>query len=354
MSKDALTCVLIGTGAIGREHIQALASPEFVTLAAVCDLSPARVRATAERYSIARHFTDYRKMLAEVPAQWVHITTPPSSHYSIAKDCLEAGLNVICEKPITIRLNEFEKLRKLASAKQLCLLENQNFRFHSSVLKIMDFVQSGQMGDIANVDIQWAQNLFHDRSPYVDPNLPHYGLKLPGGVIGDFLPHLSYLATMFAGAPQSVSAIWRKQVSGSPLPYDEFRALVDCQQAPATICFSSSAQPDGLWLRVWGTKLYAEANLFEPPRLQVRRLRSAPPPLPSLVNGMGEAFAIGKGSLASVARKLAGKSSYDGLAEFINATYRAYLDGQPQPVSLEEIGRNLRLARDVTKSGTSQ
>src|SRR6187431_1588386 len=99
MSK--LTGVLIGCGAIAREHLAALNDMPNIGVAGVCDLSPARAEATAERFGVAKWYTDFEVMLADTKPNLVHITTPPSSHYPIARTCLNAGLNVLCEKPIT-------------------------------------------------------------------------------------------------------------------------------------------------------------------------------------------------------------------------------------------------------------
>src|SRR5215470_6253982 len=96
-----LTCALIGCGAIARRHLASLADLPDVEVAAVCDLSAARAEATAERFAIAKWYSSYEQLLSEINPNLVHITTPPSSHFSIAKACLAARLNVFCEKPIT-------------------------------------------------------------------------------------------------------------------------------------------------------------------------------------------------------------------------------------------------------------
>src|SRR5258706_6133681 len=76
-----LRAALIGTGAIAREHLAALATLPGVEVGGVCDLSPARAEATAERFGLERWYTDHRRMLADVAHALVHITTPPTSHF---------------------------------------------------------------------------------------------------------------------------------------------------------------------------------------------------------------------------------------------------------------------------------
>src|SRR5215472_2195298 len=102
-----LTGAFIGCGAIAREHLGAVAALKNVEIAALCDLSAARAEATAERFGIARWFTDYQQLLTEVRPDLVHITTPPTTHFQLANACLSAGLNVLCEKPIVVDYQNF-------------------------------------------------------------------------------------------------------------------------------------------------------------------------------------------------------------------------------------------------------
>src|ERR1700681_113746 len=150
---ETLTGVLIGCGGIARRHLTALAELPHVKVAAVCDLSAARAEATAERFRIARWYSSYQQLLAEMNPDLVHITTPPSSHFSIAKACLAARLNVLCEKPITTNYQEFQELKELAIENKCLLMENQNFRFHSSIGRIRDLIISGELGDLIDIQV---------------------------------------------------------------------------------------------------------------------------------------------------------------------------------------------------------
>lgn len=133
---EAIKSVVIGCGAIAREHLAALAELKNVEVAAVCDISAAKAEATAERFGIAKWYTDYEKLIADLRPDMVHITTPPSTHFSIAKTCLDAGLNVFCEKPITVDYQDFVELKQLAVKNDCVLIENHSIVFQSSVQQI--------------------------------------------------------------------------------------------------------------------------------------------------------------------------------------------------------------------------
>jgi predicted dehydrogenase len=345
-----LTSVLIGCGAIAREHLNALSRLDTVEITAVCDISAARAEAAAERFRIARWYTSHQKMLDDVRPDLVHITTPPASHFPIAKSCLEARLNVLCEKPITIDYAQFNLLKQLATENNCMLIENQSMRFHSSIRRIQRLIDSGELGDLLDVQISVLLNLFAADSPYSDRNAPHFGLALRGGVIGDFLPHIAYTARMFTGPIVDVRTIWSKRTSDSPLPADEFRALVRGERATAHLCFSGNAGPNGFLLRLTGTRMRLEADLFEPPRLIFKRLRAGEPALMTLIDGVVESRDVLADTVASFWQKLAGRGQSDGLPEVIARTYRALASRQPQPISLQDIDESVRLVESLTRS----
>jgi hypothetical protein len=154
---------------------------------------------------------------------------------------------------------------------------------------------------------------------------------------------------MLAGPPVAVRTSWIKRTGNSPLPYDEFRAFIEAEHATAYVLFSGNAQPDGFWIRVYGTRAHVETNLFEPPRLTMRSARAGEPALMRLLDGLTEGKDILKGSVAGFWRKLAGTSNYDGLPEMIARSYDAVKKRGPPPVSLDEIDAVALLVHQFTE-----
>ncbi len=341
--------VVIGCGAIAREHLAALREISQAEVVAVCDISAAKAEATAERFGIKKWSTDYVQLLQETRPNLVHVTTPPATHFPIAKACLEAGLNVLCEKPMTVEYQDFLKLKSLAAQHGCMLLENHNIRFHSSIERIQSLIGSGAFGEVLEAQIMVDVNLFGAGSPYVDENVPHFGLALRGGVIGDFLTHIACLTYLFAGPPVDLRTIWTKHTAKSPLPADEFRGLIKGERISAIVGFSGNAQPSGFWVRVAGTKMYAETNLYEPPRIAFRRFRSGQVAVASFVDGLAEGREVIKGTTAAFWRKLAGTNRYDGLPQFLTQVYQALDRQEAQPIPLDEIDAIARLVDCFTK-----
>ena len=341
--------VVIGCGAIAREHLTALKEIGDAEVVGVCDISPAKAEAAAERFAIKKWSTDYQRLLEETGPNLVHVTTPPSTHFAIAKTCLAGGLNVLCEKPITVVYQDFIKLKLLAAQTGCMLLENHNIRFHSSIERIRSLINSGGFGEVLEVQIIVHVNMFGSGSPYVDENVPHFGLALRGGVIGDFLTHIACLTHLFVGPPVALRTIWAKRTGKSPLPADEFRGLVKGELVTAYVDFSGNAQPSGFWVRVVGTKMQAETNLYEPPKITFRRFRSGQVAVASLIDGLAEGRDVINGTIAAFWRKLAGTNRYDGLPQFLSRVYQALVRQEAQPIPLDEIDVIARLVDSFTK-----
>jgi predicted dehydrogenase len=171
---------------------------------------------------------------------------------------------------------------------------------------------------------------------FADPNARHPALGLAGGALADFLPHLASLAHRFIGVHRRAHAIWSKR-RPSILPYDELHAVVEGEHATATLGFSSSAQPDAFWLRVFGERAQATTNLFET-RLTLERLRDGPKPLQPLRNGLEEARAVRRAAIGTLMRKFKpGPGSYDGMWHLIAGTYQAFARSTTLPVPTEHV-----------------
>ncbi len=117
------------------------------------------------------------------------------------------------------------------------------------------------------------------------PNLPHPMLKLPGGAIADFLPHLASTLHWLIGDHASARASWRRRWPGQHDFPDELRVAVEGERGTGTLVFSANARPETFQVRVLGSSLRATADLFES-RVTVARGSGVPRPLLPFVNGL--------------------------------------------------------------------
>src|SRR5258705_3594659 len=93
---------IVGCGQIADSHASQIRRIKGCEIVGVCDREPLMARQLYERFPIKRYFSDLRELLGEARPDVVHITTPPESHFDIAKLCLERGCHVYVEKPFTI------------------------------------------------------------------------------------------------------------------------------------------------------------------------------------------------------------------------------------------------------------
>jgi predicted dehydrogenase len=305
-----------------------------VELAAICDLSAATAECAAERYGVGAWFTDHRAMLETTRPDVVHVTTPPTSHFGLAIDSFDAGAHVIVEKPATSTFEELEALVQRARGANRYLIEDYNYVFNRAPQEILTRIGSGQFGAVTHVEVLICLDILGP-SGFADPNSPHPALTIAGGALADFLPHLASLAHLFLGPHRIAHTVWAKR-KPSLLPFDEFRAVVDAERGTAALGFSSSSQPDAFWLRVYGERMEATANLFET-RLTFDGPRNVPKPLRPFFSGLEEGKTIRRAALATLLRKFSGPGAYEGLWQLLARTYRALATGSAPPVTAGHI-----------------
>lgn len=329
-----MKAALIGAGQIARQHLSCLKTLPGVELVAVCDLSPAAAEAAAERYGIRAWFTNHQAMLEKARPDVVHVTTPPTSHFELAVDSLDAGAHVIVEKPATSAFDELQMLVQRAQDVGRHLVEDYNYVFNHAPQDILRRIETGEFGAVTHVEAFLCLDILGPDS-FADPNSPHPALMLAGGAIADFLPHLASLAHLFVGAHRTVETVWTKR-KPSALPFDEFRAVLNAERGTAALGFSSSSQPDAFWLRVYGERMQATANLFET-RLTFNGPSNAPKPLRPFFNGLQEGKAIRRAAVTTLLRKFRGPGAYEGLWKLLSHTYRALGEGSALPITARDV-----------------
>lgn len=122
-----LRAAVIGVGYMGRFHAQKLAACDGVRLVAVADGDAARASEVAAEVGCAAE-TDYRRLLGGIEAAAVAV--PTETHYEVVRACLDAGVNVLVEKPVARSVEEADELLELARRKRLVLQVGHLERFN--------------------------------------------------------------------------------------------------------------------------------------------------------------------------------------------------------------------------------
>lgn len=144
--KTPRQAAIIGTGAIAAAHAEALRTHAGrVETVAVHDLAAARAAAFAEAWRIPAVHTSIDAIL-DAGVDLVHLCTPPSTHLPIALRCLEAGVNVLVEKPPTLSLAELDQLAAAGTASGAHLATVFQHRFGSGATRLRSLIAAGDLG----------------------------------------------------------------------------------------------------------------------------------------------------------------------------------------------------------------
>jgi len=149
---------IFGTGFMGRVHLEAGRRTEGVEVAAVVGRNEDAARRLATGFFVPSTNTDYREVLRDKNIEAVHICTPNAQHFSMAKDALESGKHVLCEKPLTTSVAESEELVALASRQGLRNCVCHNLRYYPVVQQMRRLREAGELGEILVVQGTYSQD----------------------------------------------------------------------------------------------------------------------------------------------------------------------------------------------------
>jgi predicted dehydrogenase len=219
-------------------------------------------RQLGERFGISARFSDLREMLETTTPDVIHITTPPKSHYSLARQCLESGRHVYLEKPFTITADQAESLVQLAEDRGLKITVGHNYQFTLEMLEMRRLALEGYLGGRPiHLESYWSYDL--GGSMYAAAFLgsrAHWLRELPGQLFHNIISHgIAKLAEFLEDdVPLIVATAHRSPQLGdcgaSDL-MDELRVLLrDKHGTTALFCFSTQFKPGLNRLRIYGPR----------------------------------------------------------------------------------------------------
>jgi len=154
-----------------------------------------------ERYPHTRLYRSVEELCADTTLQLIVVNTPTHLHYEQAKMVLQAGKNMVIEKPFAITVNEAEELTALAEKSKLFISVYQNRRYDGDYRAVKEVLQKGWLGELREAEIRY------------DRYRPGFGGKqhkegdMPGaGILYDLSPHLVDQAIQLFGFPNAVFA----------------------------------------------------------------------------------------------------------------------------------------------------
>jgi predicted dehydrogenase len=340
-----LKAAIVGCGKIADCHAAQMLRVGGCEIVGVCDREPLMARQLCDRFPVKAHFGDVTELLRNARADVVHITTPPESHFEIAKLCLEYGCHVYVEKPFTMDAEEAQRLISLATQKGLKLTVGHNYQFSHAARRLRAIVQTGYLGGPPvhmesyygyNLgDPSYARALLGDRQ--------HWVRMLPGKLLHNIISHgVARIAEFLTSDDPQVIA------HGFVSPFlttigetdimDELRVVIsDTKRTTAYFTFSSQMRPSLQEFRIYGLKngLVLDQNHEIVLRLPGAKFKSYAdhfiPPVLFAKQHLGNL-------LGNVRLFLANDFHMDaGVKVLVESFYRSIRENSPVPIPYREI-----------------
>lgn len=224
MTSSPVRFGLIGFGAWGKCHAQAIAKTDGAQLAAVAAKSEATCAAAREAFPEAAVYADYRQLLARDDVDIVDIVLPSFLHHEVAAAVLDAGKHLLLEKPMCLSIEHCDDLLQRARAQERLLAVGHELRLSSLWSQAKRMIDEGFVGQPQYVLVELS------RKPYrLGADGWRYDIDRVGNWILEEPIHFFDFARWYlqsAGEPESVFAAANSKQADHPELQDNFSAIV--------------------------------------------------------------------------------------------------------------------------------
>lgn len=281
---------LVGGGQgsfIGRVHsIAACLDNRAEVVAGAFSSNPERSKASAGDYFVSedRAYGSYQEMFEKEAAKpegeridFVSVTTPNHVHFEVAKAAIEAGFNVVCDKPMTFDLAEAENLAAVVDRSDVVFALTHNYTGYPLVRQAREMIQSGELGEIQAVRANYIQGWLRTRLEESDQKQAAWrtdpSKSGAAGCFGDIATHAYNLGRYMTGLlPESISCHLRTFEPGRKLD-DYGTAVIKYQNGglgTVTASQISHGRENDVTIEIDGTKGALQWRQEEPNVMTVR------------------------------------------------------------------------------------
>lgn len=247
-------------------YLPSLQSHPRAEVVALCGRNRANADALAQKFGVAQVFTDYRAMLEQAGLDAIAIVTPDDEHHQMALDALDAGLHVLCEKPLAGNAAQAREMHAKAQATGLQNLVLFTYRWMPQHIYARQLLHEGRIGRCRQANFQFLMSYAGDQE---------YRWRFDGqranGVLGDLGSHVIDLARWYLGEIVRVQAhmanfVDRPGAGGGPgVPANDSALLLlefaDGAHAAVQLSAVATAIEDEGW--AVRSQLYGEAGSLD-------------------------------------------------------------------------------------------
>jgi len=191
---------IVNVGVIGTSwwselvFLPVLHQDKQANLIAVCGRNPRRAKEMAEKHDIPEVYTDYKEMIQQSNLDAIVIATPDDTHYAMVMASLDAGLHVLCEKPIALNADHaFEMLNKAESVgvKHMVMYTHHWF---PNIQRMKQLLADDYIGKVYHAYFNWFAGYARN-----DDNMWRFDANRANGILGDLGSHLIHMAIWLLG-----------------------------------------------------------------------------------------------------------------------------------------------------------
>ena len=193
---------IIGSGMIVKDFLSFAHELPEIKLEAIAARNIENLKELQSKYNIKNIYTDIDLCLENKEIDTIYVAVPNNLHYTVAKKALEAGKNVICEKPFTLKYDEAVELFEIAEARGLILIEAITNQYQKNYLDIKDNIDN--IGEIRLVECNFSQLSSRYEAFKNGVIAPVFDKSKGGGVLGDLNIYNIHFVVGLFGKPGKV------------------------------------------------------------------------------------------------------------------------------------------------------
>lgn len=193
---------IIGSGMIVKDFLSFAHELPEIKLEAIAARNIENLKELQSKYNIKNIYTDIDLCLENKEIDTIYVAVPNNLHYEVAKKALEAGKNVICEKPFTLKYDEAVELFEIAEARGLILIEAITNQYQKNYLDIKDNIDN--IGEIRLVECNFSQLSSRYEAFKNGVIAPVFDKSKGGGVLGDLNIYNIHFVVGLFGKPNKV------------------------------------------------------------------------------------------------------------------------------------------------------
>lgn len=252
---------------------------------AVASRDIAKAESFGNRYNAVKFFGNYQSLVDCPEVDVIYIASPHAQHHEHTLLCLNAGKPVLCEKAFAINTAMVKEMIAKAQEKKLFLMEAIWTRFHPSIAKTLEVVQSGKIGKIVHIVADFGFLADYDE------NARLFNPALTGGSLYDIGIYPLFISKLLLGNPKEIKAL----ASMAPTGVDMNTSMALSYQDGATASlFSTFGAKTDTTCTIYGTKgkIFLHSRFHETKGITIEIEGEAPEVIETERHGWGYSYEI--------------------------------------------------------------